>query len=108
MAKKATVLPEGASLFERLFAENDQTLTDQNKEFLAEELKMAIRAGINGARRQTNKHKQDLNALRANLQTYDLTAILDLKAEITSFEEEIKSAREEYAVMFGEEMPDSI
>ena len=96
------------SLFEQLFADNKKTLEGQNKEFLSQDLKMRFIGACNTAKGQVLQLTQDLNKERAKLSTMNLNAILDIKAKIRSWNDQITGAQEEYKILFGSDMPTSI
>lgn len=93
------------SLFERLFEDNKKAMKDANKALLAEDIKMTLTASVHNAKKGINRLNQQLNAQRADLENIDFEAILETKGEIRDMNDQIDSAKEEYTLFFGTEMP---
>lgn len=97
-----------SSLFEQLFNDKAKTLKGQNKENMAQSLKMQFLGGVLNAKGKIASLTTQLNDARGHIENLDLERIMELKDEIKTWNDQVASAKEEYRTMFGEEMPTSI
>lgn len=96
------------NLFSQLFDDNKKALAGQNKNFLEQDLKMRFISSVNNANGQINSLLQQLNNERAKLGSLNLNNIISLKNDIADYKAQITGAQEEYTVLFGTTMPETI
>jgi len=95
---------ESASLFNRLYHQNDKTVKEQDYPLSERNLQRKLQSAYDDGISKISSYKQQINAERAKLASMNLQTILTLRQNIAATELAMEYTNQESVELFGQEL----